>query len=498
MSKFAKVVFVGHQGGKALFTGTLVAQEYVHHLREKALVVNSNAQRSLVPGAHKESTDDLIENDRVLKMPRMKSFLKFIHRVMDNVEDGKVNEGFFGSVSLVVPEGFNGARLEMLNLPNVPDDVRVGLLRGTALMGQSMFHIADGQGRIVGFHSLERELVLQSVKFKDAVKKLERKRLSADVPKATLAKIEKALARVRKFLSETDISFVCYAHKVMEDGTVVGLSEEAEKRCYIEGNALNSMASKEDILKYEQFSPIVVELQARRDEPDLAWMSPEFIEDDSKSISSSSLKLFTLSALVQAYSWGIVNDNKPLKNVDMNLQLVVDQRKAFCQAFWERIGDIFGHVWLAEAAGDPGERATYLKEARQIEKNVTFQAVFLQALGRLCYAMGKKANWDPSSALLLKLDQLSPRLVEYKAVLKYHLDADGNVHVDKWNDEWLNTMMKVSIDKVTGNVQGYSFNNASENVNATRHLLAAKIGLNVEEVPEDTDVDADAEALELA
>jgi hypothetical protein len=86
----------------------------------------------------------------------------------------------------------------------------------------------------------------------------------------------------------------CYAHGVKADNTVVGLSEDAERRCYIEGNALNSMASKEDIIKYEQFSPIVVDLQAHRD--DLNWMSDEFIEEDSKSISSSSPKLFTLSA----------------------------------------------------------------------------------------------------------------------------------------------------------------------------------------------------------
>ena len=34
---------------------------------------------------------------------------------------------------------------------------------------------SDGQGRIVGFHSLERELVLKAVKAKDAIKKIERK-----------------------------------------------------------------------------------------------------------------------------------------------------------------------------------------------------------------------------------------------------------------------------------------------------------------------------------
>jgi hypothetical protein len=208
--------------------------------------------------------------------------------------------------------------------------------------------------------------------------------------------------------------------------------------------------------------------------------------------------LFTLSALVQAYSWGLVNDNKPMKNVDLNLQSDVEKRKAFCHAFWDRITDIFEPVWLPKTDGlqenatfDPAEHAAYLKQARQIEKNVTFQAIFLQALGRLCYAMGKKAEWNPDSPLLLKLDQLSPRLVEYRAVLKHHLDVDGNVHVDEWNDEWTRTMMKQSIDKTTGKVQGHAFNNASENISATRALLAKKIDFDLKDAGDDTDITAD-------
>ena len=33
-------------------------------------------------------------------------------------------------------------------------------------------------------------------------------------------------------------------------------------------------------------------------------------------------------------------------------------------------------------------------------------------------------------------------------------------------------MMKPSIDKTTGQVRGYAFNNASDNISATRALLA--------------------------
>jgi hypothetical protein len=243
MSTFAKTVFVGHQAGKLLFTGSLRAQEYVQLLRGKQLVVNSKAQRSLVPGAHKETTDDLVDNDRVLKQPRMKSFTKFVNRVMDQVEAGVVNDGFLGSVSLVLPEGFTKGHLEAVQLPSLPDSPDIRVFKATAMMGENIFHIADGQGRIVGLHSIERELVLETVKLKDAIKKIERKGQSAVEEKKDLAKAERALDRVRKFLSESDISFVCYALKVKADNTVVGLSEDAEKRCYIEGNALNSQAS---------------------------------------------------------------------------------------------------------------------------------------------------------------------------------------------------------------------------------------------------------------
>jgi hypothetical protein len=147
MTTFNKAALLGTQAGKAILTGTMRAQEYVHHLRNKELTVNSKAQRSLVPGANKETTSDLIDNDGVLKMQRMKSFLKFVRRVIDNVERGNVTEGFFGSVSFVLPEQFTRARFEPLRIDGVPDDVRVGMLKANPRMGESILHIADGQAR---------------------------------------------------------------------------------------------------------------------------------------------------------------------------------------------------------------------------------------------------------------------------------------------------------------------------------------------------------------
>lgn len=54
------------------------------------------------------------------------------------------------------------------------------------------------------------------------------------------------------------------------------------------------------MIKYEQFLQIVFNLSAFRDY--LHWMSGDMIEENGKSIGSTSPKIFTLSTLVRAYS----------------------------------------------------------------------------------------------------------------------------------------------------------------------------------------------------
>ena len=212
-------------------------------------------------------------------------------------------------MQFVLPASFTGARVEKIPLPNFSGASMLAILRASPRMGESLFDVADGQGRIVGFHCLERQIGLKITAQKAIIKKLERKNQSTDEEVAQLKALEKEQQRVRNFLSETDLPFVCYVQKIDEDGLVHGLSIDAERRCYIEGNALNSQASKEDMLKYEQFSPVVVDLQAFRDEVD--WMDEDYIEEDSKSISGSSPKIFTLSALAQAYSWASSTTTSP-------------------------------------------------------------------------------------------------------------------------------------------------------------------------------------------
>ena len=69
------------------------------------------------------------------------------------------------------------------------------------------------------------------------------------------------LKRIQRFLSQTTLSCVIYVDDVKPDGTVVGLPQDAERRLYIEGNALNARAAQEEVLKFETFSPVIVLLQ---------------------------------------------------------------------------------------------------------------------------------------------------------------------------------------------------------------------------------------------
>jgi hypothetical protein len=294
-----------------------------------------------------------------------------------------------------------------------------------------------------------------------------------------LNRAEAELAQVRKFLSETDVPFVLYAADVKADGRIVGLPKAAEQRLYIEGNALNSLASKEEVIKYENFSPVVLALQEERLKH--VWMDADYIEEDSKSISSASPKLFTLSALVQAFSLSIVGHNKPLRVGEHDFENV-EARREFVSAFWTRVSEVLGSTWVPDSDQSHGERVAYLQEMRGEEhRNVLFQAVFLMALGRLCYQMGKQSDWKPEHPVLGKLAALSPDKVRYDAVL-----AKGD-----WDERWANAMMKQTVDTKTMKVTGRAFNNTRENVETTFHELAKLAGFLISRKPDPAVDDAD-------
>jgi hypothetical protein len=469
-------VFIGRQANKTILTGTINAEELVKELRSQTIAVNPDAQRSLAKGAYKESTAELLEGDTVHKTLRMKELVHFLQRVMEAVKKGETSEGFFGCLQLAIPADFTGATVEIVggvpdNLPSALHDVlkalppgrRLGVLNLQTRIGEAAIYIGDGQGRAFGFHSLERMAQHLVVKYRAAIKKKEKAGHDVSSERRDLDEAERELAAVRTFLAETEISFVCYAAKIMPDGKVVGIDDSAQKRQYIEGNALNSRASQEEMVKYEHFSPVIVFLHELREYHD--WMGQQYIEEDSKTISASSAKVFTLSALAQAFSLSVLGSNKPLR-VEADHFETTEEHRAFVEAFWKKISDVFGPLWVPRTNVEMTrtERVAYLNEHRgDNHRNVAFQATFLMALGRLCYQMGLQAKWDHEHPVLGLLEKLSPDHVNYNAA-----NPDGS-----WNKTWTNAMMKQAVDPKSMEVKGYVFNNTRENVVATYRQLAA-------------------------
>lgn len=336
-------------------------------------------------------------------------------------------------------------------------------------------HIVDGQGRAFGLHSFKRSVELQVLRLEKAISKIERSYHSGRIEDKTVAlrdlnyqhgMVKSRLERVNKFLCENSLAFVCYAAGIREDNRIFGLDMQAERRLYIEGNALNAQASKEEVLKYEAFSPIVVDLEDYRLQHE--WLTDEYIEDESKSIGSNSVKLFTLSSLVQSYTLSIINQPNPIKIDDAVFEWV-DERRAFVHAYWDRITELFGDIWVPYLEA-PRDRLRYLK-TRRAQQHVAFQATFLIALGRLGFAAGVAAKRDPASPVLHRLAKLSPEQVHYLA--QEPSDPTG------YHAEWRSRMMKPAKNPDTGEYNRYTFNNSSENIRATFEYLAGIAGIPV-------------------
>lgn len=469
-------VIAGRQAGKVVLTGQIRAADVVTYLRNGTLAVNPEAQRSLAKGASRgQSTRELIEGDRVHTSPRMMEIVKFYQRVMDNAEKQSATEGFLGAVQLAIPEGFNRARfVRFAPGPASADSYSVGkfrdalnphgyagILEVSADLGEEALHIADGQGRCVGFLSLERKVALDLDRARRALRKAEKRGDDTRRERQTVTEHEAAMARIRSFLSKTMMPFVVYAADITEDGTVVGIPVEAERRLYIEGNALNSRAAQEDMLKFEHFSPVILLLQQMRMEPQFAWMSQDHIEEDSKSLGSTSSKLFTLSTLVQAFSRSAVNHTQPIKEAERDLD-IMGTREDFVRAFWTYVSDIFNSYWIPAENQSVGERVAYLRDRRD-EQNVAFTAVFLQALGKLGYRMGLDAGWSVDAADLGRLDALAPDRVNYVA---RNREGPGG-----YDPVWTGALMKPAGEG------RWVFNNVSDSVTKTYLALCAQVGL---------------------
>ncbi len=466
-------VFVGRQAGKVILTGTLSAHEIIAALIAETMTVNPNAQRSLARGAGRESTRELLEDDRAHRTPRMGELVGFYLRVMESVEQGDNRQGFLGAVQLVIPDRFTGARLRFAEDDGAAsggaavalsalENRRLATFEAEPGLGETVFEIGDGQGRCFAFYSFQRAVA-------DAIRDRKKKLKSSDAADAAgereLARLETLRERIRKFLSATDVSFVCYASAILDDGRLVGLGEDAEKRLYIEGNALNSQATKEEVIKYEAFSPVIVALQEDRMEPENRWMDPELIEEDSKTVGRSSPKLFTLSTLTQAYSWSVLGDADPISNPNAEMFRKVAERIEFVRWYWRRISDAFAPLWVPADRERP--RLEYLAERRH-ERNVAFQAVFLLALGRLGHALGERCEWTINDATGRKLSALAGR--DWRAYRGE--DPDGR-DLNAWEPRWTRALMKPHLDRDTGEADGWVFDHSHEKIRATEQLLSS-------------------------
>jgi len=487
-------VLAGHQNGKTILTGTISAADIISALTSEALSVNPKAQRSLAgAGANKETTRQLLDDERVHKTPRMKSFVAFQKRVMEELEKGHSDQGFFGALSLAVPEEFKAARVLLVEhdegvadspalavfQSSLRSDQKLGVFIAEPGLGEPAIHIGDGQGRSVGFYAFDKTLTEQVAKIRKHVKKLEAARQDASEEKRLLQEAEKVRDRARRFVSKNDIPFVLYVQTIKNDGAVVGISEEAEKRMYIEGNALNTQAGKEQVIKYETWSPIVVALQQIRESDEFTWMSPDYIEEDAKSIPVKSTKVFTLSTLVQAHSRAMMGSENAALKVPENAFEVVEERDEFVRAFWQRVTKLFGAVWVPPNL-DATERLAYL-EKRRDEQSVLFSAVFLQALGQLGYTLGKAAQWNAESDVLNQLDKLKRDLSFYAA------RQNG-----AYNKQWSAVMMKEKTDKQGQGTGEFNFYNTRDTVQGTHALLSSLVGVSVTGAADDDNDDGDA------
>jgi hypothetical protein len=468
-------VFVGQQAGKVVLTGTLSAHEIIAALIAEHLTVNPNAQRSLARGAGKESTRELLEDDRAHRTPRMSELVGFYLRVMESVERGDNRQGFLGAVQLVIPDRFTGARLRFVEDDRAAaggaavalsalEHRRLATLEAEPGLGEAVFEIGDGQGRCFAFYSFQRAVA-------DAIRDRKKKLKAHDEPdpagERELERLEGLRERIRRFLSATDVSFVCYASRLLEDGRLVGLGEDAEKRLYIEGNALNSQATKEEVIKYEAFSPVIVALQEDRMEPVNQWMDPEHIEEDSKNVGKNSVKLFTLSTLTQAYSWSMLGDGDPISNPNAEMFRRVASRTPFVRWFWRRISVAFGGLWVPRECEHP--RLWYLAERRH-ERNVAFQAIFLQALGRLGHTLGERCEWTINDGIGLRLAALADR--DWRAYRGE--DPDGR-DLNAWDERFTRAMMKPRLDRETGEADGWVFDHSNDKIRATEQLLSSML-----------------------
>ncbi len=482
MAPYRTPVLVSDHLGKKILTGTMSFGEIAEQVKGGSLAINPNAQRSIGKDP-KKSTEYLKATDGLNSVPRVRAFCKFMDRVVDNLDRSDISEGFLGGIQLTVDEKDSEAVTIQLakheeSLPNSVDRVFDNLGKGQHLaimkaspgFGQPYAQIGDGQGRCIGlYHWISQIGHQKSALLKMIQKKLTKNEDTTENEKE-LKRLEEREAKIQKLFDESRVPFVLYIKSFEEDGgSIEGLNENSQKRIYVEGNALNSQATVEQYIKFDGYSPVIKDLMELRSRLD--WMSPDLIEEDSKSIASSNTNIFTLTALVKSHSWAILNHDKPIEKADDKMQWNVDNRSKFTSDFWKQVGLLFEPTWTKYADQDKTNRIEYLKEQREIKRNIIFQNVFLQALGQVCFKLGDEVAWDPNYDLsfLTKLSR-----VNFEAF---------NANTNQWNHEWTDALMKKS--SAFDQDGRYVFNNVSDSITKTRDIIikyldpySLTIGLN--------------------
>lgn len=429
-----------HNGKKAML-GVASLATYVEWLQNRAFHIPPDAQRSLARGADARSTMDLLDDDKVHSTPRMKEVVAFLRHLIKTTAQGMNGEGFLGTVQLVVPAAFTAARFRPGAAADDDDPgVRTGVLIANTGRKEAAFYVGDGQGRLVGLHSLERDHEEQLDRIERRLRKLTKEgKDTTDALKERDAEKEFGV-KITRFLSANYLPFVCYAGAIDDDGIVYGLDADAQRRLYIEGNAFNSAASKEDVVKYESFSPVIRRLIVLRDE--VGFMAHEVIEEDSKSVGLNSNRVFTLSALTRAYSLSVIAADNPIKPSTDPVFEPVSSQAPFARRYWLKVQDLFGDKWTRPDT--PAQsRLQYLQELRRT-KTVYFSAIFLEALGLLGYKAGKACGWLEDADLGF-LDSLAG--IDYNPAT---------------NTDWQDLMMKKATKPDENGETGWVFNNVKD------------------------------------
>jgi hypothetical protein len=129
-------------------------------------------------------------------------------------------------------------------------------------------------------------------------------------------------------------------------------------------------------------------------------------------------------------------------------------------------------LWVPQGSHRPANdsdvaaRLEYLDQRRK-ERNVTFQAVFLHALGRLGFSLGESVDWSASTAVLDKLERLASQ--SWKAYAG--ADPEGR-DLNAYDPDWVRAMMRPHVDRETGEIDGYVFDHSDDKIRATEERLA--------------------------